>query len=365
METRKPEGYPKVAIIILNWNGWEDTIECLESLYQSNYLNYNVILVDNGSDDESIRRIKEYCEGKTKVESKFFKYDSTNKPIEIIELRRRDIETDNLITDKDFLNNVNSKTLTLILNEENLGFAKGNNVGIKYALKYNFDYIMLLNNDTVVSQKSFLNEMISFMEENKNIGVSVPCICYYDQPNNIWNCGGKLLPFGWRRYFTSQNLLNSERKYIDVSFITGCALLIRKSVLERFGLLTEDFFFGEEDYELSIRMKKNKVNMACVLDAKIYHKVSSSVKKLGDEKLNFTFIHHLNRLVHLKRYYSRFLWELFRIGALLYIFFMLRIRYRISYKDLFKYIKRLIEYSNVLSGVDKENFERILQSSFQ
>ena len=79
----------RVAIIILNWNGWEDTIECLESLYQINYPNYNVILVDNASSDESLKKIKEYAEGKIKIESNFFDYNSDNKPIDVIHYERR------------------------------------------------------------------------------------------------------------------------------------------------------------------------------------------------------------------------------------------------------------------------------------
>jgi GT2 family glycosyltransferase len=83
---------PKVSIIILNWNGWEDTIECLESLYQITYSNYDVIVVDNGSEDESIEKTKEYAEGKIRVESKFFEYSSENKPIKIIEYTREEAE---------------------------------------------------------------------------------------------------------------------------------------------------------------------------------------------------------------------------------------------------------------------------------
>jgi len=83
---------PKVSIIILNWNGWKDTIECLESVYQITYPNYNVIVVDNGSEDESIEKIREYCKGKIKVESKFFEYNLGNKPIKIIEYTREEAE---------------------------------------------------------------------------------------------------------------------------------------------------------------------------------------------------------------------------------------------------------------------------------
>jgi len=120
---------PKVSIIILNWNGWKDTIECLESLYQITYPNYDVILVDNGSEDESIEKIKEYCEGKIMVESKFFKYDPSNKPIKIIEYTREEAEGGGG-KEKKITNLPSDKKMILIKNEKNYGFAEGNNVGL-------------------------------------------------------------------------------------------------------------------------------------------------------------------------------------------------------------------------------------------
>jgi len=76
---------PRVSIIILNWNGWEDTVECLESVYQINYPNFDVILVDNASEDNSLKKIRNYCCGNLKVESRFFKYNPKNKPIKTLE----------------------------------------------------------------------------------------------------------------------------------------------------------------------------------------------------------------------------------------------------------------------------------------
>jgi GT2 family glycosyltransferase len=84
---------PKVSIIILNWNSWKDTIECLESVFRIDYPNYQVIIVDNGSTDDSVEKIKEWAEGKTLVESKFFEYDPNNKPILMKEFWRIDIES--------------------------------------------------------------------------------------------------------------------------------------------------------------------------------------------------------------------------------------------------------------------------------
>ena len=141
---------PKVSIIILNWNGWRDTIECLESLYQITYPNYDVIIVDNGSEDGSIQKIKEYAESKIKVESKFFEYSSENKPIKIIEYTREEAEAGGG-KEKEITDLPSNKKMIIIKNEKNYGFAEGNNIAMRYALKaLNPDYILLLNNDTVV-----------------------------------------------------------------------------------------------------------------------------------------------------------------------------------------------------------------------
>ena len=82
------DAMPRVSIIILNWNGWKDTIECLESVYQITYPNYDVIVVDNGSENESVEKIKEYAEGKLPVKSLFFEYSMKNKPLRVIEIGR-------------------------------------------------------------------------------------------------------------------------------------------------------------------------------------------------------------------------------------------------------------------------------------
>ena len=118
---------PKVSIIILNWNGWEDTIECLESLYQITYPNYDVIVVDNGSEDESIEKIKEYTEGKNRVESKFFEYSCENKPIKIIEYTREEAEAGGG-KKKEIENLPPNKKLIIIKNEKNYGFAASDDV---------------------------------------------------------------------------------------------------------------------------------------------------------------------------------------------------------------------------------------------
>src|ERR1700690_2923308 len=139
---------PKVSVIILNWNGWKDTIECLESLYQIDYPNYDIILVDNHSEDDSIQKIRDYCEGKIRPKSTFYNYNQENKPIQIFEYTQKEIEKD-LQTNKSkgYQDLSSDKKLILIKNDKNYGFAEGNNVGIRYSLKtLNPQYILLLNN---------------------------------------------------------------------------------------------------------------------------------------------------------------------------------------------------------------------------
>ncbi|MEN4006462.1 MAG: glycosyltransferase [Methanobacterium sp.] len=121
---------PNVSIIILNWNGWKDTIECLESLYQIDYPNYEVIVVDNASSDNSIEKIRDYCKGKIKVKSEFFEYNSINKPIEIFELNKDETRK----IEEMYYNLPSNRKLILIKNDQNYGYAEGNNIGIRYAL---------------------------------------------------------------------------------------------------------------------------------------------------------------------------------------------------------------------------------------
>ena len=168
---------PSVAVIILNWNGWEDTVECLESLYQINYPNYQVILVDNASQDDSIQKIKEYCQGTLKPQSTFYTYNTKNKPIKTTQHTEQETEMFKGDSEEELAVGTG---LMIIENSENRGFAEGNNVGIRFALKaFDQDYTLLLNNDTVVDE-NFLTELVDVAEADPKIGVLGSKIYYYD-----------------------------------------------------------------------------------------------------------------------------------------------------------------------------------------
>lgn len=262
--------YPKVSIIILNWNGWEDTIECLESLYQINYPNenvffvdpllqkdgngyYDVIVVDNGSEDKSLEKIRLYLGGNMKVISRYFDYSCDNKPIKFLEYTREEIEMD------EFNYENSSKNLIIIKNSRNCGFAEGNNSAIRYALKaLDPDYVLLLNNDTVVD-KDFLGNMIEFAVSNDTIGIVGPKVFCYDNPDKVQHSTLFKLPY---------------QKKTDT--VVGCSMLIKKDVIKDVGLLDEEYFAYFEENDFCIRAKRAGYKIICVQNSKIWHKGAGS-----------------------------------------------------------------------------------------
>ena len=178
---------PSVAIIILNWNGWENTVECLESLYKIDYPNYYIILVDNASNDDSIQKIREYCTGKIRPISNYVEYTDHDKPITITEIEHNKLMQFEL-NEKLFNSSIHEKNLIFIKNDRNYGFAEGNNIAIRFSMeKLNPDYVLLLNNDTVVDKK-FLYELIQVAIKNDKIGFVGPKIYYYTPNDDFKDC---------------------------------------------------------------------------------------------------------------------------------------------------------------------------------
>lgn len=264
---------PNVTIIILNWNGWKDTIECLESVYQINYSNYNVIVVDNNSEDNSVENIKDYCKGKLKIESSFFEYDPENKPIKVFEYNKKGskiIKVENTENESFILN----KNLVIIKNDQNAGFADGNNVGIRYAIKIlKSDYVLLLNNDTIV-EKNFLNELIKENKKDINSGIVGSKIYFYNNPNLIQTVGVRI---NW--YLGEAAAIRHENKNIDLDAVTGCSMLIKKDVISKIGFLNTNYFLYYEDTDFCIRAKRSGFKITCAHSSKIWHKTSVSTAK--------------------------------------------------------------------------------------
>jgi GT2 family glycosyltransferase len=281
---------PKVSIIILNWNRWEDTIECLEALYQTTYLNYDVIVVDNGSDDRSIENIRKYAEGKIKVKSKFFEYNSSNKPIQILEYARNEIGNKSE-SHKKFDALPSNKKLTLIKNEKNYGFAEGNNIAIHYVYRnLEAKYIAPLNNDIVVD-KSWLQKLVEVAENNSKLGSCASKMLFYDKPNIINAVGDVILKDGSGiNRGRGEKDINQYNKLEEVFGACAGAALYKKEMLEDiklgpFEYFDNDYFAYNEDLDLAYRARLAGWCCLYVPSAIVYHHHSATAKKYSEFKV--------------------------------------------------------------------------------
>ena len=251
------------AVILINWNGADDTLACLASLEKASG-DFCVVVADNGSTDDSLSRIEAYIAQ-------------------------------------------SSLRAHLLPLEHNWGFAAGNNRAIAFAREtFAPDSYMLLNNDTVVAP-DFLQKLQAYRAAHPLCKVVGPLICYWSNPQRIWSCGGRLV-FGSRKSFFRDADVSTlpDRTPLPVSFISGCALLADASLIDDEGrLLTERFFFGEEDYAFALRMRKAGEKMVIVRDAVIWHKVASSARRvLTRSTLGRDYLYYLGRLIAARDYYG-------------------------------------------------------------
>jgi len=224
----------KVSIILLNYNGAKDTIECVESLEKIIYKNFEIIVVDNNSDEKD----KKLLEGALKKEN-----------------------------------------VSVIYNDSNLGFSGGNNIGINKAINGDSDFVLLLNNDTVV-EPDFLEPLLEIFNKNKNSGIAAPQINYYNEPEKVWSEGGKISKIRGSGFAYSERMDNNEN--IDdtkVGFVSGCCMLIKNEVFEDVGLFDEKFFLYVEDTDLCFRTDQLGYKIYITHKSKIFHKVNQTTAK--------------------------------------------------------------------------------------
>jgi len=296
--------FPKVAVIVLSWNEWQDTIECLESLQKIDYPNYKMIVVDNGSTDGLVEKLKRWAKGEIPVNTRFVNFDASLKPVRYIEYDRKAAEAGGDGSEKELKGSPSHGKLIIIRIENNLGFAGGTNVGIKYVLKReDFGYVLLLNNDTAVAS-DFLTKMVEAGEEDVETGIVGGKIYYYYHPKRIWYGGGKLSlwrasGFGRLRGKTDRGLPNRDsdkepKGVVGATFVTGCLMLIRKELLQNIGLLREDYFLCLEDTDFCYQALRQGWKMKVNLEAKIWHKVA--VGKGGETSSVHSYYITRNRL---------------------------------------------------------------------
>jgi hypothetical protein len=257
---------PKVAIVILNWNRYKDTIDCLESVFKLNYLNYQIILLDNGSSDNSVKKICEWCR-KRKEPIKYVKYNI--KTAKIGGICTKETEIRKLKS---------NRKLVIIESLENLGFAEGNNICFEYILHCptSFEFIFLLNNDTLLDPNSLKRAVEVAVNKNCSIVGFI-----------IKDMNGKIVFSGdWRRselfYIRQSSPIIKLKRDIPSNAVIGCAMLIHKKALIHHKNLHGYYFdknlflYGEEtEFCLNIKRAGHKIFIA--KDAIVYHKISHSI----------------------------------------------------------------------------------------
>ncbi len=217
------------------------------------------------------------------VQSDFFEYTDKNKPIKILEYTNSEAEAGGG-REKEIADLPSNRKIVLIRNDKNYGFAEGNNIGIRYALKaQNPDYILLLNNDTVV-KSDFLNELVKALQSDETAGFAGPSIYYYNYKGktDIFSTVGinLVMEKGWFVRIGSIEPDRGQYKAVmAVDFLEGSCLLIRRAALDKIGLLDSRYFAYWEETDLCIRGRESGYKCICVPTAKIWHKVSSSAPK--------------------------------------------------------------------------------------
>lgn len=315
------------------------------------------MLLDNHSLDDSVENIKRWatdarCQA-INSSLKEFTYPPVSKPIRLvvipIEFYRQQKRG------KPTNQEINVGTIMLVNNSQNSGFAAGNNIGIRIAQKlWQSNYFFLLNNDTVIEPQT-VSSLVDFLENQPDYRVATSTINYYEQPQKIANAGGKLNWWGTQNYYADLK----NKPFQQVTFVTGCALMVNNNIFQDYGLLSEQFFFGEEDFEFSWRMRKHREKMACVANSIVYHKISASSVKLYANLNRKKFVHVFNRVINMKLQLKRPLWIVWRYIMLSYTLFWFTIKHKNNFSTTLKFIRHLHFYSNQFNDARKVTVEKI------
>ncbi len=272
---------PKVAIIVVNYKGFKETIDCLKSLFELDYPNFNIIVIENSSPNNSFEKIRNF-------------------------LKRLTPDSKRL-------------RIRLIKSKENLGFAGGCNLGIKKAEKLGADYFLLLNPDTTV-EPDFLKKLIKVavkpesykaiktkVKKGEKLGFLGPRI-FYEDKETVYSNGGfinkKLTGAILKDHGKAKKELNNSNEPFITNYITGTALLLSKKVLKDIGLMDESYFLYYEDSDWAIKAREKNYFHVIVPSAIIYHKGYHAI-----EYLSFNYIYYLTRNGYFLAWKNGNLWK--------------------------------------------------------
>jgi hypothetical protein len=323
----KKQNSPEVAIIFVNYKNYRQTLECLESLLRGGYTNFRIIIVENGSNNESLDEMTKWADGMSEWngwetgEMRSYSDPPVKKPVPYVVYSRQEAEQGGIPAKE-------AKSLRLpgalplahplvfIRSDENLGFAGGNNLALRYAQAAgNAGYYWLLNTDTVV-RKNALSELVAYMERPAHwkTGMAGGKLLYYHSPDTIQCVSGLFNP----KYATSKNLGAFEKdtgqydmEDIPIDYIQGACMFIRAQCLADTGPMNEEYFLYFEEPDWAIRVKRAGWDLGYCPKAVVYHKEGGSmgyspVKKTKPEMMDYYSFR--SRVLFTKKYYPQNLW---------------------------------------------------------
>ena len=259
-----------IAIILLNWNSYVHTQECLDSLNECTYSDFKIVVVDNASTDDSFEKLK-----------------------------------------KEFSN------VIYLESDSNRGFSGGCNIGIIYALYKNFDYIMLLNNDTIVDP-NFLTELMIAAEKYKQYSIFGGKAYYYEDRKKIHMAGAKLnwIKGNYSRYGADSYDKDKYNNIKEVEFTSAYFLLAKRDVFKNIGVLCEDYFFGQEEVDFGARYARYGYKVLYVPKSIIWHKISGSHIPATPRDIYNVY---RNKLIYMEKFLSKPVFRLWKSLFIVYV----------------------------------------------
>jgi len=252
--------FPRIDVITLTWNQRQDTLDCLASLDHLTYPNYRIIVVDNGSTDGTAEAVRALYP---------------------------DVE--------------------LIVNPHNLGFQGGFNAGMRYALARGADFLLVMNNDTIV-QPDMLDELMAYAGAPE-VGILAPKIYYFDEPDRIWSVGGDCHPITFEMTHKGDNQIDHGQwsEVIERDFLVGCALLMPRALPEKIGLFDTGYHpIYYEDVDLCVRARQAGFRLLLVPSARMWHRVSASGGGSGSPRERYLMARHSVR--YFRKYVHGWRW---------------------------------------------------------
>lgn len=327
----------RFAVILLNWNAPADTTACVDSIVECDKDAVSVV-VDNGSDDDSVPRLLQWAR---------------DRGVVLADCRDDDMAALSRLAAM--------PDLVLVRGKENLGFAKGCNLGLQAVRALGLEVVVFLNNDTVVAPGA-LSRLVERLRGDAGLFATIPLILVHGT-RTIWNCGGRISRLGYRRYHHAGASLDTTplSAELECTFFTGCCFAVRTQQFAARGGFTERFFFGEEDFELCLWMLDHGKRAVVLTDCIVEHKVSAAFTRASQRDAARAYVYYLNRFIHMRLRLGDAAWFLWLLVYLPYTAQLLLRGSAVRPRELPDFVWRLVRDATHRDGVDRAKFMSVMK----